>query len=261
MEIDIKLRILRVKLRQSSKKIMDDVLERHVPNISSKEKPKKEICVFCSNPNHLTKEHVLPKWTFENCTKKFFVTDVNGSEQTYNKTTIPVCADCNNNLLSSVESYIISILKDTDLTDSFFSNEQLQNIIRWLEIIEYKFQLLEIRRKFIKSKSSDSLDYFRNIPISIMRANIEYSPNKAVTQIRISQKRVTQKSKVSNQNSLIIFKTKNESFHFFHHLNDFIFLELPKFGIALFYFYSRKFENVEVAKDEAMKIITEVYNT
>ena len=56
-----------------------------------------------------------------------------------------------------------------------------------------------------------------------------------------------------------MFKTKNESFYFFHHLNDFIFLELPKFGIALFYFYSRKFENVEDAKNEAMEIIKRVY--
>jgi len=135
----------------------------------------------------------------------------------------------------------------------------LQNIIRWLEIIEYKFQLLEIRRKFIKSKSSQYLEYLRDIPVSIMRANIDYSPSKAVTEIRLAQKRVTQKSKVSNQNSLVIFKTKNESFYFFHHLNDFIFLELPKFGIALFYFYSRKFENVEDAKNEAMEIINTVY--
>ena len=259
MEIDIKLRNLRVKLRQNSKEIMNDVLERHVPNISSKEKPKREICVFCANPNHLTKEHILPKWTFENCTKKFFITDINGSEQTYNKTTIPVCADCNNNLLSSVESYVISILKNTNLSNSHFSNDQLQNIIRWLEIIEYKFQLLEIRRKFIKSKSSEPLMYLRNIPISIMRENIDYSPSKAVTQIRIAQKRVTQKSKINNQNSLIVFKTKNEGFHFFHHLNDFIFLELPKFGVAFFYFYSREFENEEVARDEAMKIVSAVY--
>lgn len=259
MDIDIKLRNLRVNLRQNSKEIIDDVLEKHVHRISSKEKSKKEICVFCANKESLTKEHVLPRWTFENCTKKFFVTDINGSEQTYNKTTIPVCADCNNNLLGSIESYIISILNNTDLTNSFFSNEQLKNIIRWLEIIEYKFQLLEIRRKFIKSKSSQYIEYLRDIPVSIMRANIDYSPSKAVTQIRIAQKRVTEKSKVSNQNSLVIFKTKNESFYFFHHLNDFIFLELPKFGVALFYFYSRKFEDAEVAKNEAMKIITEVY--
>lgn len=261
MEIGIKLRNLRVKLRQNSKEIMDDVLERHVPRISSKDKSKKEICAFCANKDNLTKEHVLPKWTFENCTKKFFVTDINGSEQTYNKTTIPVCANCNNNLLGSIESYIISIFNDIDLANSFFSNEQIQNIIRWLEIIEYKFQLLEIRKKFIKSKSFQYIEYLRDIPVSIMRANIDYSPSKAVTQIKTAQKRVTKKSKISNQNSLVIFKTKNESFYFFHHLNDFIFLELPKFGIALFYFYSRKFENVEVAKDEAMKIITEVYNS
>lgn len=243
MEINIKLKNIRVKLRQKSKEIIDDVLERHVPRISSKNKSKKEICIFCASKDNLTKEHVLPKWTFDNCTKKFFVTEINGSEQTYNKTTIPVCANCNNNLLASIESYIISIFNETDLANSFFSNEQIQNIIRWLEIIEYKFQLLEIRRKFIKSKSSQYIDYLRDIPVSIMRVNIDYSPNKAVTQIRTSQKRVTEKSKANSENSLVIFNTKNENFHFFHQLNDYIFLELPKFETALFYFYSRKFEN------------------
>src|SRR5687768_13649671 len=112
MDINIKLKNLRVKLRQNSKVIMDDILERHVPRTSLKDKSKREICVFCANHNNLTKEHVLPRWTFENCTKKFFVTDVNGSEQTYNKTTIPVCADCNNNLLGNIESYIISIFNN-----------------------------------------------------------------------------------------------------------------------------------------------------
>lgn len=261
MNIYLKLKELRVELRQNSKKIMDDVLKRHIPKISSKEKSKIEICVFCANTQNLTKEHVLPKWTFENSDKKFFLTDINGSEQTYNKTTIPVCANCNNNLLGNIESYIISLLKNTNLSKDFFSSEEIQNIIRWLEIIEYKFQLLEIRRKFIKSKSYDYMEYLRDIPISIMRENINYSPNKAIAQIRLSQKRVTQKSKLKNENSLVIFKTKNESFHFFHHLNDFIFLELPKFGIALFYFYSRNFENKEEAKDNAMKIITSVYES
>lgn len=130
-----------------------------------------------------------------------------------------------------------------------------------MEIIEYKFQLLEIRRKFIKSKSSNYIEYLRDIPVSIMRENINYSPIKALAQIRLSQKRVTQKSKFENENSLVIFKTKNENFYFFHHLNDFIYLELPKFRIALFYFYSRNFENKVDAKDNAMEIITSVYES
>lgn len=261
MDVNIKLKNLRVKLRQNSKEIMKDVLQRHVPNISLKDKSKKEICVFCASDANLTKEHVLPKWVFENCTKRFFVTDINDSEQTYNKTTIPACADCNNDLLGNVEKYIISILESIDLSVTFFNHEEIQNIIRWLEIIEYKFQMLEIRRKFLKSKKLENSSYFRNIPISIMRANIDYSPNKAVSQIRLAQKRVTTKSKNNNENSLIVFKTKNESFYFFHHLNDFIFLELPKYKVALFYFYSKEFENNEIAKDEAMKIITSVYES
>lgn len=261
MDINIKLKKLRVKLRQNSKKIMDDVLERHVPNISLKEKSKKEICVFCANETGLTKEHVLPKWVFENCTKKFFVTDINGSEQTYNKTTIPACSNCNNDLLGNIEKYIISTFENIDLSSAFFNHDEIHNIIRWLEIIEYKFQLLEIRRKFFKSKNLENSSYFRNIPISIMRANIDYSPDKAVSQIRLAQKRVTTKSKFNNENSLVIFKTKNESFYFFHHLNDFIFLELPKYRVALFYFYSKEFENNEIAKNEAMKIISSVYES
>lgn len=46
MDINIKLKKLRVELRQNSKKIMDDVLQRHVPNISLKEKSKKKFVYF-----------------------------------------------------------------------------------------------------------------------------------------------------------------------------------------------------------------------
>ena len=217
--------------------------------------------MFCAVSDNLTKEHVLPKWTFENCDKKFFVTDINGSEQTYNKATIPVCANCNNNLLGSIESYIKTLFSTKNLTVDFFDSEEIQNIIRWLEIIEYKFQLLEIRRKFLKSKDFQYLEYLKDIPISIMRENIGFSPYKAISQIRLAQKRVTQKSKIKNKNSLVIFKTKNKDFYFFHHLNDFIFLELPKYGIALFYFYSRNFESNQIANDNAMKIISSVYQS
>ncbi|MBW8323293.1 MAG: hypothetical protein K0M50_00880 [Prolixibacteraceae bacterium] len=259
MDVSYNFKCLRVKLRQNSKMVVEDVLSRHIPKISAKDKSKKEICIFCASDEDITKEHVLPKWTFEKSTEMFFITDINGSEQTYNKTTIPACADCNNNVLASIESYIISIFKGVDLLKTFFSNKDLHNIIRWLEIIEYKFQILEIRRKFTKSKYADYIPYLADVPISIMRENINYSPSKAIAQIRIAQKRITVKSKKEKENSLVIFKTKNESFHFFHHLNDFIFLELPEFKIALFYFYSKTFVNTKDAHEAAMKIIKSVY--
>lgn len=60
MNIDFEMKIVGVKIRQSSKKIMDDVVERHVPNTSSKDKSKIEICIFCVTKGNLTKEHVLP---------------------------------------------------------------------------------------------------------------------------------------------------------------------------------------------------------
>src|SRR5690606_36636396 len=116
---------------------------------------------------------------------------------------IPVCANCNNNLLGNIERYIISLFEDIDLTKEFFSSEEIQNIIRWLEIIEYKFQLHGIRRKFIKSKNSQYIEYLRDIPLSIMRSDIDYSPNVTIAQIRLAQKRVTQKSKFKNQSSLV----------------------------------------------------------
>jgi len=259
MNVNDNFKCLRVKLRQNSNVVMEDILTRHLPRISAKDKSNKEICIFCASPENITREHVLPKWTFEKRTESFFITDVNGSEQTYNKTTIPACADCNNNSLASIESYIISMFKGIDLQETFFSNEDLHVIIRWLEIIEYKFQIMEIRRKFTKSKYADYIPYLADIPISIMRENINYSPSQAITQIRIAQKRITIKSKKERENSLVIFKTKSESFHFFHHLNDFIFLELPEFKIALFYFYSKTFVNTKDAHEAAMKIIKSVY--
>lgn len=259
MDINDKLKNLRVKVRQNSKKIMDDVIVRHVPKISTKNRNKTEMCIFCGSYENLTKEHVLPKWTFEKCTKSFFITDVNESEQTYNKTTIPACADCNNNLLSNIESYIINLLKKTNLKETFLDNEEIQNIIRWLEIIEYKFQLLDIRRKFTKSKSSQYMPYLADIPISLFRKSNNFSASKTIAKIRNAQKRITIKSKDANVNSLVMLRTKNKGFHFLHTLDEFIFIELPEYKIAMFYFYSKTFENIESAQTEAMEIVKKIY--
>jgi hypothetical protein len=44
-------------------------------------------------------------------------------------------------------------------------------------------------------------------------------------------------------------------------MDDFIYLELPEFEIALFYFYSRTFNSSKEASEKAMAIIRSVYNS
>ncbi len=258
MKINSKFTLLRNQLRQQSKNIIHHILQNHISLNGTKTNT--DICIFCNATNNLTKEHVLPKWTFEKDTERFFTTDVNGSEQTYNRTTVPVCSDCNNGVLAFIESYIIATLQNTNLNTTFFTNEEVQNIIRWLEIIEYKFHVLEARRKFIKHKSTEYISVLADIPISVMRKNIDYSPAKAVAQLRLSQRRVRIKDKTRNENLLVVFESKNKSFHFFHQMNEYIFIELPQFKIALLYFYSKTFELPNDAYNNAMEIINHVYN-
>ena len=215
-------------------------------------------CMFCGTKNNLTKEHVLPRWTFEKCPKKDFITSINGFRQTYNTTTIPACTTCNGVLLNSLEKAIIKSLSEADLNSSFFTDEELQNIIRWVEIIDYKFQVTGFTRKFIKSDKIPYSDYLSKIPLSLYRTDLD-SDREVLSELRYTLRRIGIKSKVQNINSLVIFKSKNKSFHFFHSYNKFIFLELPNYGIAMLYFYDRIFESNKEAYDEAMKLIKEIY--
>lgn len=257
--IDSKLTSLRIKTRQNAKVIIDYLIESHIIRGVEKPNAEKEICVFCSSTKSLTREHVIPKWTFENCVKKFFITQANGIHQTYNRTTVSTCSACNNELLAYLENYILQLFAKTDLNKSFFTNYEMQNIIRWLEIVEFKFQVLEAKRKFIKSKSSIFIPGLADFPLTVLRESVNYSPSKAIAEIRLCQKRLSVKSKNKNLNSLVIFKTKNKGFYFFHTLNDFIFIELPQYKIALFYFYSKLFKNKNEAFKEANNIIDKTY--
>lgn len=259
MAIENKLKSLRIAARQNSKIIISHIVQT---NISRAKNPSSnnDLCMFCASTNDLTKEHVIPRWTFENSTEKYFTTNVNGLDQTYNKTTIPACSSCNNDKLGSLEKYISKLFAQTDPDQKFFSPDEVSNIIRWLEIIDFKFQILNARRVFVASKQKGFIPYLANFPLSVLRPNINYSPSKAVSEMRRSQKRITTKSKINNLNSLIVFKTSNTSFHFFHTMDDFIFIELPQYNLALFYFYKRTFPTVKKGYKEAMKIIDKVYN-
>lgn len=256
MNIKYKLIQLRVNLRKKSKYIMEHIIKVHIDRWSKISK--NEICIFCSSENDLTKEHVLPKWTFENNPNDFFITNINLQSQKYIKTTIPCCANCNNNYLSYLEKYITELFYDNLRKTIYnFTNDNFENIVRWLEIIEYKFQVLEVRRKFNKHKSNNFIKYISVYPISVFSWN--GSPNKVISQIRNSIKNITIKSKEKKLNSLIIFKSNNKTFFFSHNLNEYIFLDLPKFNIALFYFYDKEFDKNIDAYNYSMEIIANIY--
>jgi len=260
MSIDHNLKSLRILARQNSKTIIDHVNEANFSRLKNHKVKLTDICMFCGSPDNLTKEHVMPRWTFENCTKKFFNTGVNGISQTYMKTTVPACATCNNIRLSSLEKYIYKLFSEVNPDLKYFKANETAKIILWLEIIDFKFEILNARRLFKASKKKGFIPYLADFPISVLRPNVNYSPSKAVSEIRRSQKRLTIKNKSNNFNSLIVFKTSNKSYHFFHTMDEFIFIELPQFEIALFYFYNKTFPTISGGYEEAMKIIDKVYN-
>ncbi len=260
MPIDLKFRLLRTTLRKNSKKIIEKVVTDYVQRENGKAKNLlgANICMFCGSSQELTREHVIPRWLFDGCPRKNFITNINGLSQTYNRTTIPACSSCNNDLLNSIEKYINTMLTTVDLEKTFFTVSEQQNIIRWLGVIEYKFQLLDIKRKFLKSKVKGFIPYLTDLPISMLRLNKDYTPSKVVSEIRRSLMRITIRNKDEHLNSLIIFKSSNKGFYFFHTMDDFIFLELPQHAMAFFYFFNRKFRTAKEGHKEAIKIIDQV---
>lgn len=217
-----------------------------------------QLCIFCGVKNDLTKEHILPQWIYDKKPEKFFITNTNGIPQTYNKSVLPCCSKCNNNILGYLEATIQAKFKSVDLTLKHFTSKELELIILWLEIITYKLQVMDIRRKFKKHKDSDFIPFLADLPIAILD-DLSLSPSKVFSNLRNSLKRIGVKLKVDRLNSLLVFKTKNPDFHFMHSANNFIFLELPKYNLALFYFLSKKFDTHQDAYDECMKIIEEQY--
>jgi len=248
---------LRRNFRLSGKAIVDHVKRNHFEpgNFAGED----DICSFCGANIKLTKEHVLPKWCFQNDSARNFITEINGSTQTFIKTAIPACQVCNNETLSKVEKYILGFFNNTDLNYDYFEYNQSLNIIRWLELIDYKFHVLNFRRKYRKGKSHDFIPIFKDVPMSVMRLSIDLSPYKALSQLRKSRDRIIRKEKDSKYYSLVFWKSKNKDSLFFHSMNEYIFFEFPEFKMALFFFYNKEFNSNYEAEAEAKEIINDQY--
>jgi hypothetical protein len=252
--------IIRTNARNNQRLIIDFLNVHYLKreNGKAKARPLQAICLFCAGNNGLTAEHVLPRWVFERNANRFFNTTINGLSHKYNQTTIEVCRVCNNNLLSTLEKHILQLFSAHN-EHQCFSNQERQVIVRWLEILDYKYQVFSLTTSFRALKGKGPIEFLSDFPLSVLDPNVHYSPSKVMRNLRDSLHRIASKSKEKKMNSLVVFKTKNSGMHFFHKNNDFIFLELPKFQLALFYFYQQTFDGELEAKDAAMEIIQRIY--
>lgn len=249
MSLFAKLIKFRKKIRGNRTSVVDTIVKDHSV----------QICIFCGDTENLTREHVIPQWVYNHCTKRTFITTTNGSAQTYNKTTVPACKDCNSNILGSLERHLKHEFARVNVEAEGFSLETLELIIIWLESLEYKFQVLDLRRNLNRVKGAEYIPYIGQLPVSMFQGPIDTSPSKVFSNLRSALRVLSVKSKVQRLNSLCVFFTKNQDFHFFHSTNNYIFIELAEFNVAFFYFYKMDFENHESAISKAQDIVKNEY--
>lgn len=246
--IEQRLILLRKIIRKNNSHVVNQFINDH--NTS--------ICILCGKAENLTKEHVIPKWVFGNDQKKNFITNINGISQTYSKTILPACANCNSYILGALEHHIEILFGRIDLTVNDFSMTEKEKVILWLEFIDYKFQILNLRRKLKRPNRGIYAPALADIPIGIMQ-KMDISPSKVFSNCRQAYKKLAVKSKYSKVNSLVVYETSNKGFHFFHKVNEFIFIELPKQKVAFFYFIDKKFINHKDARNTALGKIKLIY--
>ena len=247
---------------RNNKQAIIDFLEHYYLNRKNgmaESKPLQPICLFCASTIGITAEHVLPRWVFNKDADRTFNTRINGLSHKYSRTTIPACRTCNNNLLNALEKRVFQLFLAHQQHQNFFNREEKSDVIRWLELLDYKYQVFSLNTRFRALKGKVVIPFLSDYPLSVLDSNIEFSPVKVIRSLRAALGRIATKSKVKNLNSLVTFKTSNPDIHFFHKNNDFIFLELPKYKLALLYFYVQIFPNELEARDAAMEIIKQHY--
>jgi hypothetical protein len=254
-------RAIRVNARCNKRVILNFLFESYLygENGGAKKRPSQQVCIFCAATDNTTSEHVLPRWVFDKDPHRFFNTPINGFSHKYYQTTVPACRICNNDLLGTLERRIGQLFLAHKQHQNFFNDEQRTDVIRWMEILDYKYQVFDLITRFRAIKGVGAIEYLSDFPLSVLDPKIDYSLKQVKRNLRQAIHRISMKFKGEKINSLVTFKTKNTSMHFFHKNNNCVFLELPKYGLALLYFYEKTFANEIAAKDAAMEVINQHY--
>lgn len=85
--------------------------------------------------------------------------------------------------------------------------DEKMNIIRWVELIGYKFQVIDIQRKFLKHSDFEFIPYLKNIPIAII--STDDSEKQVVAKFKKVLKHLATKGRGLQVNSLVVFHSKN----------------------------------------------------
>lgn len=211
-------------------------------------------CIICGTHDNITKEHVLPRWIYDNNPRYSFKILVNELNQDFIKATVPACCRCNSELLNNVERYIQQTLSTVDFTSREYSRQEISNIIRWLEIIDYKFHVWQIIAKFIRHKKIHYVSDIADFSIAFMK---EGSIRAITSKTRLALKRVATKNKAERINSLFACKTIEKKFAYFHSYGNFVQVQIPSYDKMFFYFIQKKHRSNKTAIKEAVKIINQ----
>lgn len=247
--MDKKFCLLRKKIKNSQKIVMDRIVAEH----------NAEICVLCGSNVDITREHIIPQWAFEAKPDKNLVSTKNNQSTNYIKATIPACRGCNTDLLGAFEDYLKRMLLEKH--EDEINDYDRDCIIWWLQYIGFKLQLMDLRNRFLRYKGKEYIPFLADIPVAMFWGAIDTTPGQVFRILRKSRRHLISKWKDDKYNSLIVFETKNESFHFFHKVDEFIFIEMPQVKRAFLFFFNKEFDDYEDTRVEGMRIIEKFYNS
>ena len=185
----------------------------------------KESCIICGTDKNITKEHLLPKWVFENDVKKSFFISPEDTLYSYRLSYLPCCKTCNSSVLGNFEHHIREILKRENKN---FTISEKEDIIFWIKYLDFKFKIFGVEKachRNTKSKSNIGLwDKPRNNPKNFFYDLFDLP---------------------ATTNSLIISEPKQKNFDFFYWKDHYFSITLPQCNVSIIYFFTNKIENIE----------------
>lgn len=242
-------------IRKRSSSIFTNILSGYHPEKRPKKfKPR---CIFCWSKTDISREHLLPRWLFEHSDTTFFTSRINFQDIEYDRSTVPACKICNTQLLSKIEKHISSFFNRLNDPTVLIDKKEIAFVIRWLEIVDYKFQVWNLISRFLRHKHYAYDKKVASIPLAMLRRDAK--PDQVINQLWRSILRIGSSRKTGRLKSFILYKCQGKEFNFFHKMNDYIFLELPAYNLSFFYFFKKRFLGTEQAHNAAYEIIKKYY--